>query len=58
VLVIVAAAISMFGPNAFDLHPENWSLRKRWTVALAATAGACLALMAGGGPSPFLYFQF
>ena len=27
-------------------------------VAVAAIFGACLAVMSGGGSSPFLYFQF
>jgi hypothetical protein len=47
----------MIGPNAFDLDAE-WTPRPRHAVALAAAFGACLALIAGSGPSPFLYFQF
>jgi hypothetical protein len=47
----------MFGPNAFDIDAE-WKPRPRYAFALAAAFGACLALIAGSGPSPFLYFQF
>ena len=51
----VAAWWSMRGPNAFDMdHEQGW----RWRVALAASFGASLALIAGGRESPFLYFQF
>ena len=50
-----AAWWSMVGPNAFDMdHEKGW----RWRVALAASFGASLALIAGGRESPFLYFQF
>jgi hypothetical protein len=55
----VAGAWAMFGPNAFDLHTEE---RPRFgrvrALAVAAMLGACLAVMSGGGSSPFLYFQF
>jgi alginate O-acetyltransferase complex protein AlgI len=57
VLLVLAGWLSMFGPNAFDLDAE-WKPRPRYAVALAAAFGACLALIAGAGPSPFLYFQF
>jgi hypothetical protein len=51
----IAAWWSMVGPNAFDMdHEKGW----RWRVALAASFGASLALIAGGRESPFLYFQF
>jgi alginate O-acetyltransferase complex protein AlgI len=51
----VAAWWSMVGPNAFDIdHEKSW----RWRVALAASFGTSLALIAGGRESPFLYFQF
>jgi len=54
-LLSVAAWWSMRGPNAFDIdHEKGW----RWRVALAASLGASLALIAGGRESPFLYFQF
>ena len=61
-LFIVVAAIAgwwaMIGPNAFDLHaqpPRRVGVR---AVAIAIAFGACLAVMSGGGSSPFLYFQF
>ena len=61
-LFVVAATIAgwwaMIGPNAFDLHehpPRRIHVR---AVAVAAAFGACLAVMSGGGSSPFLYFQF
>lgn len=57
VFLPIAAYLSMFGPNAFDIDAE-WRPRPRYAVALAAAFGACLALIAGSGPSPFLYFQF
>jgi hypothetical protein len=62
VILGVAAAIAMVGPNAFDLDQE-WSTREpgRSPIRagiLAAAMGACLAIMAGSGSSPFLYFQF
>jgi alginate O-acetyltransferase complex protein AlgI len=60
-LPIVAFALglaglwSILGPNAWELRHE-WGLRGR--VALAIGFGACLAVIAGSHPSPFLYFQF
>jgi alginate O-acetyltransferase complex protein AlgI len=54
-LLAGAAWWSMVGPNAFDMRHE-WSWRRG--VALAAGAGAALAIIAGSRPSPFLYFQF
>jgi alginate O-acetyltransferase complex protein AlgI len=56
-LIAGAAWWSMIGPNAQDLH-ESWELTPRKAVALAAAFGACLAIMAGAGKSPFLYYQF
>ena len=63
-LCVVGAAgvLAMFGPNAFDLDRE-WSERPKHVEPiragiLAAALGACLAIMAGSGSSPFLYFQF
>jgi alginate O-acetyltransferase complex protein AlgI len=56
-LLPVAVWWSMVGPNAFDID-ANWNPRRHYRVVLAAAFGACLALIAGGGPSPFLYFQF
>jgi alginate O-acetyltransferase complex protein AlgI len=55
----VAGAWAMFGPNAFDLHAEQTPRFGRVrALAVAAMLGACLAVMSGGGSSPFLYFQF
>lgn len=48
---------AMVGPNAFDID-RTWAIRPRHAVVLAAALGACLAIMAGTGSSPFLYFQF
>ena len=57
IFIVIAAALSMRGPNAFDFHKEfklTW-----WRGAGMATAfGVALALIAGGRESPFLYFQF
>ncbi len=52
-----AAWWAMIGPNAFDIHAD-WQYRRRKAVVLAAAFGCCVAIMAGGAPSPFLYFQF
>jgi len=52
-----AAWWSMAGPNAFDLHAAEQP-KRRYAFALAAAFGVCVALMAGTGSSPFLYFQF
>jgi alginate O-acetyltransferase complex protein AlgI len=56
-LLLFAAWWSMAGPNAFDLDAK-WEPRRRHAFALAAAFGACVAMMAGSGSSPFLYFQF
>ncbi len=51
----VAAWLAAVGPNAFDV-PHEWRWRGRaW---LTAALAACLAIIAGARPSPFLYFQF
>jgi alginate O-acetyltransferase complex protein AlgI len=57
VLLTVAAAWAMLGPNAFDIH-RDWRLRPRTVLIGALAAGVCLALMLGTQVSPFLYFQF
>jgi len=50
---------ALAGPNAFDLDGSvQWRWRPQYTYAVAAAIGACLAIMAGSGASPFLYFQF
>jgi alginate O-acetyltransferase complex protein AlgI len=56
-LLLLAAWWSMIGPNAFDID-ASWQPRRRHAFALAAAFGACIAMMAGSGSSPFLYFQF
>src|SRR4029077_3330256 len=52
----LAAVWAMLGPNAFDLF-ENFRWKNSYGYALAAAFGACLAMLASGGDSPFLYFQ-
>jgi alginate O-acetyltransferase complex protein AlgI len=54
-MLSMAAWWAMVGPNAFDMRHE-WSWRRG--LALTAAAAACLAIIAGSRPSPFLYFQF
>jgi alginate O-acetyltransferase complex protein AlgI len=54
---LLAAAWAMFGPNAFDVDRQR-TFKPSHAYAAAAVFGCCLALMAGGGASPFLYFQF
>ena len=60
-LVVIGLAIAGFlataAPNANELHHE-FVWRRRYAIPLAAVAGVCAAIMLGGGPSPFLYFQF
>jgi alginate O-acetyltransferase complex protein AlgI len=53
--LVIAAAIAHGAPNTFELS-HNW--KKAATVVLAALFAACLAVIYGGHPSPFLYFQF
>jgi hypothetical protein len=53
----VAAWWSMRGPNAHDLH-TNFTFTPKRALVLAAALGCGVALMAVGGSSPFLYFQF
>jgi len=58
---VLAAWWSMIAPNAFDIDQrwgENWGTRPRQRLVLAAALGAGVAIMAGTGSSPFLYFQF
>jgi alginate O-acetyltransferase complex protein AlgI len=56
-LLALVALIAMAAPNAFDLQAD-WAFRRRHAYALAAAFGVSVALMAGAGSSPFLYFQF
>jgi alginate O-acetyltransferase complex protein AlgI len=58
ILLALAGGLAMAGPNAFDAHPTAWRLTPRRAFGLAVASGACAALMAGTGSSPFLYFQF
>jgi alginate O-acetyltransferase complex protein AlgI len=55
-MLLFAAAWAMLGPNMSELAERKWRFRD--AVALAAAAGACLAVMLGDTASPFLYFQF
>lgn len=57
VVAAIAALWSLIGPNAFDVD-ARWTFKRRHAFALAAVFGACVAVMAGTGSSPFLYFQF
>jgi hypothetical protein len=57
VLVVLAGWLAMLGPNVFDMH-QRWRYRPLHALGWAAAFGVCIALMAGGGASPFLYFQF
>jgi alginate O-acetyltransferase complex protein AlgI len=53
--LLIAAPIAHFAPNTFEIKHE-W---KPWTVAaIGAGYAAALIAIAGGHPSPFLYFQF
>jgi alginate O-acetyltransferase complex protein AlgI len=56
-LLLIAMWWAMVGPNAFDTDAA-WRARARRWIVIAAAAGASLAIMAGAGSSPFLYFQF
>jgi alginate O-acetyltransferase complex protein AlgI len=56
-LLMLAAYLAMVSRNAFELNAQrNWT--RGWQTAMAVSFGACLAVMAGGRNSPFLYFQF
>ncbi len=56
-VLLFSAWWSMAGPNVWDVLTEY-----RWKpihgLAFATVFGACLAVIAGGRQSPFLYFQF
>jgi alginate O-acetyltransferase complex protein AlgI len=55
--LVIAAYAAMVGRNAFELNAQRtWT--RSWQAAMAIAFGACLAVMAGGRNSPFLYFQF
>jgi alginate O-acetyltransferase complex protein AlgI len=54
-VLAIAACIAHRAPNTFEIKHE-W---QPWTVAaFAAGYVACLLVIAGGSPAPFLYFQF
>jgi alginate O-acetyltransferase complex protein AlgI len=57
VVATVAIVWGMIGPNAFDLQ-QRWRIRPWHAYLFAAAFGMSIALMAGIGSSPFLYFQF
>ena len=57
VLLVLAGWWAMFGPNALDLH-AGFKWKPRLALYHAAAFGACVAILAGGRNSPFLYFQF
>lgn len=54
-VLTVAVYGATVAPNAFDMKHED-SLGHEALVA--AALGICVAVIAGGGNSPFLYFQF
>lgn len=56
-LLLIATWWAMAGPNSIDFH-ENYQWRPRRAFPIAAAFGVCLAIIAGEGDSPFLYFQF
>jgi alginate O-acetyltransferase complex protein AlgI len=56
-LLFVAGWWAMRGPNAIDLH-RDFTCQPRYYVYHAIAFGACMAMLAGGKNSPFLYFQF
>ena len=58
VVATIAAWWAMVGPNVFDLHAHPPRYARARALVVAAMFGACLAVMSGGGSSPFLYFQF
>lgn len=56
-LLVIAGYWAMVGRNTFEFATERvWTPAVRFLMAGAF--GACLAIMAGGRDSPFLYFQF
>jgi alginate O-acetyltransferase complex protein AlgI len=54
-MLVVAACIAHLAPNTFQIKHE-WG--PRTVTALAVGYLACLLMIAGGNPTPFLYFQF
>ncbi len=57
VVVLIAGVWAMFGPNVFDWH-RDFVWKPAYLYGTAAAMGACVAVIASGRTSPFLYFQF
>ena len=55
VALCVAAASAHWGPNTFEMR-HRWS--PAWVSGLAALFGACLFVLYGSRPAPYVYFQF
>jgi alginate O-acetyltransferase complex protein AlgI len=54
-LILVAGGLAHFCPNSFELsHRWGWAS----ALALAVLFAACISIMYGSKPTPFLYFQF
>lgn len=54
-LILIAGGLAHFCPNSFELsHRWGWVP----TLALAALFAACVIVIYGSKPAPFLYFQF
>jgi len=53
--LVGAGAWAVAGPNPLEMK-HRWT--PAWATFLAVALGACLAVLAGERPSPFLYFQF
>jgi len=53
--LLISAGLAHFGPTSFELT-HRW--RPAPSLAFASLLALCLALIYGGGRSPFLYFQF
>src|SRR5262249_4208845 len=57
VIIALAGWWAMRGPNAYDVHAD-YQWKPRYGLYEAVALGACVAVMAAGRSSPFLYFQF
>ncbi len=61
-LLVLAAATTMFTMDIVDRHRKVWNPLERWPAALhGALAGAAIVLIvifSGAPPTPFIYFQF
>ena len=56
-VLVLAAWWAMSARNVREIH-EEWTWRPAWGLLLASVCGALFAVLAAGGSSPFLYFQF